>query len=244
LADYDRNGADAIANRMLGASGAGYRAKFFNDLNKLSPDDQTNATLSVRNALATKMLDAKDPFAFLAKNKDAYQKVFGKQHYDNLAALADVQRLARKVNVDALPLNDIAVKQMSALQRAAGGVDPKKLSAILVNQISSVFNKGFRIAAAIGQENIDQATRDANRRLLLDPNGLDSVIKASTRVISKKGQEVELKDLLKPSDLSDLANSLGMSVVRSGYLGASTAASESEVMPQETGDFYQYTPQE
>jgi hypothetical protein len=33
-------------------------------------------------------------------------------------------------------------------------------------------------------------------------------------------------------------------VVRSGYLGASTAASESEVMPQETGDFYQYTPQE
>ena len=70
------------------------------------------------------------------------------------------------------------------------------------------------------------------------------MIKASTRIISKKGQEVDLKDLLKPSDLSDLANSLGMSVVRSGYLGASTAASESEVMPQETGDFYQYTPQE
>jgi hypothetical protein len=35
-----------------------------------------------------------------------------------------------------------------------------------------------------------------------------------------------------------------MSVLRSGYLGGSVAASESEVMPEETGDFYQYTPQE
>lgn len=244
LADYDRGGVEAITARMLGANGIGYQAKFMNDLKKLSPDDQTNATLAVRNAMVTKMLDSKNPFEFLNKNKTAYTKMFGKAHVDNLAAMADVQRLATKIDVDRLPLNDVAIKQMSAMQRLLGGVDPKQVSAIAVNQISSVFNKGFRIAALIGQQNIDQATREAQRKLFMDPNGLDSTVKATTRLISKKGQEVDLKSLIKPDDLSNVASSLGMSVLRSGYLGGSVAASESEVMPEDTGDFYQYTPQE
>jgi hypothetical protein len=244
LADYDRGGVEAITARMLGANGIGYQAKFMNDLKKLSPDDQTNATLAVRNAMVTKMLDSKNPFEFLNKNKTAYTKMFGKSHVDNLAAMADVQRLATKIDVERLPLNDVAIKQMSAMQRLLGGVDPKQVSAIAVNQISSVFNKGFRIAALIGQQNIDQATREAQRKLFMDPNGLDSTVKATTRLISKKGQEVDLKSLIKPDDLSNVASSLGMSVLRSGYLGGSVAASESEVMPEETGDFYQYTPQE
>jgi hypothetical protein len=244
LADYDRGGVEAITARMLGANGVGYQAKFMNDLKKLSPDDQTNATLAVRNAMVTKMLDSKNPFDFLNKNKAAYTKMFGKSHVDNLAAMADVQRLATKIDVERLPLNDVAIKQMSAMQRLLGGVDPKQVSAIAVNQISSVFNKGFRIAALIGQQNIDQATKEAQRKLFMDPNGLDSTVKATTRLISKKGQEVDLKSLIKPEDLSNVASSLGMSVLRSGYLGGSVAASESEVMPEETGDFYQYTPQE
>lgn len=242
LANYETGGVDAITSRMLGSTGKGYQAKFFNDLKKLSPDDQTNTTLAVQNAMVTKMLDNKDPFGYLEKNKDAFVRLFGKQHYDNLSSLADVQRLATKVNVDRLPVDQVAIKEMSALQRLMGGVDPKKVSAILVNQISSVFNKGFRIAAAIGQENIDQATKEAHRKLFLDKGGLDGVIKASTRLINKKGQEVELADFIKPGDLSNLANSLGMSVLRTGYLGGSVAASPSEVMAPEPESFYQYTP--
>ena len=244
LADYDRGGVEAITARMLGANGIGYQAKFFNDLKKLSPDDQTNATLAVRNAMVGKMLDSKNPFDFLNKNKSAYTKVFGADHVSNLASMADVARLAGKIDVERLPLNDIAIKQMSAMQRLLGGVDPKKVSAVLVNQISSVFNKGFRIAAAIGQENIDQATKDAQRKLFLDKNGLDNTIKATTRLISKNGQEVDLKDFIKPEDLSNLAKSFGMNLLRTGYLGGSTAASESEIMSDQPESFYEYTPQE
>jgi len=121
-------------------------------------------------------------------------------------------------------------------------VDPKQVSAILVNQISSVFNKGFRIAAAVGQKNIDEATKEAHRKLFMDKGGLDGVIKASTRLINKKGKEVELADFIKPGDLANLANSLGMSILRTGYLGATSAASPSEVMSPEPESFYQYTP--
>lgn len=244
LADYDRGGVEAIVSKMLGANGIGYQAKVFNDLKKLAPDDQTNVTLAVRNAMVGKMLDSKNPFDFLNKNKRAYTFAFGPEHVNNLAAMADVSRLASKIDVERLPLNDIAIKQMSAMQRLLGGVDPKKVSAILVNQISSVFNKGFRIAAAIGQENIDQATRDAQRKLFLDKNGLDNTIKATTRLINKKGQEVDLKDFIKPEDFSKLANSIGMNVLRTGYLGGTIAASESEVMSNQPESFYEYTPQE
>lgn len=242
LANYETGGVDAITSRMLGSTGKGYQAKFFSDLAKLSPNDQTNTTLAVQNAMVTKMLDNKDPFAYLQKNKDTFVRLFGRQHYDNLASLADVQRLATKIDVDRLPVDQAAIKEMSALQRTMGGVDPKKVSAILVNQISSVFNKGFRIAAAIGQENIDQATKDAHRKLFMDKGGLDGVIKASTRLINKKGQEVELTDFIKPGDLSNLANSLGMSVLRTGYLGGSVAASPSEVIAPEPEFSYEYTP--
>lgn len=244
LADYDRGGVEAISSRMLGANGVGYQAKFLNDLKKLSPDDQTNATLAVRSAMVNKMLDSKNPFDFLNKNKAAYIRMFGKQHVGNLESMADVSRLAGKIDVDRLPLNDAAIKQMSAMQRVLGGVDPKKMSAILVNQISSVFNKGFRIAAAIGQETIDQATRDAQRKLFLDENGLDSVVKATTRLISKDGKEVDLKSFLKPEDLSNAASSFGMNLLRTGYLGGSTAASESEVIPEEPESFYEYAPRQ
>lgn len=242
LANYETGGVDSITNRMLGSTGKGYQAKFFNDLKKLSPDDQTNTTLAVQNALVTKMLDSQNPFSYLEKNKDAFVRLFGKQHYDNLASLADVQRLATKIDVNSLPVDQAAIKQVGTLQRLLGGVDPKQVSAILVNQISSVFNKGFRIAAAVGQKNIDEATKEAHRKLFMDKGGLDGVIKASTRLINKKGQEVELSDFVKPGDLSNLANSLGMSVLRTGYLGGSVASTPSEVMSPEPESSYEYTP--
>jgi hypothetical protein len=242
LANYETGGVDAITSRMLGSTGKGYQTKFFNDLKKLSPDDQTNTTLAVQNALVTKMLDSQNPFAYLEKNKDAFVRLFGKQHFDNLSSLADVQRLATKIDVNSLPLDQAAIKEMGTLQRLLGGVDPKRVSAILVNQIASVFNKGFRIAAAVGQKNIDDATKEAHRKLFMDKGGLDGVIKASTRLINKKGQEVELSDFVKPGDLSNLANSLGMSVLRTGYLGGSVASTPSEVMSPEPESSYEYTP--
>jgi hypothetical protein len=242
LTNYETGGVDAITNRMLGSTGKGYQAKFYNDLKKLSPDDQTNTILAVQNSMALKMLDSTDPFGYLRKNKDAYVKVFGQQHYNNLESLADVQRLATKIDIDSLKVDAAAIKEMSTITRLLGGVDPKQISAILVNQIASVFNKGFRIAAAIGQGNIDQATKDAHRKLFLDKGGLDGVIKASTRLINKKGKEVELADFIKPNDLSNMASSLGMSVLRTGYLGGQAALSPSEVMSPEPESYYQYTP--
>ena len=242
LANYETGGVDAITSRMLGSTGKGYQSKFFNDLKKLSPDDQTNTTLAVQNALVTKMLDSQNPFVYLEKNKDAFVRLFGKQHYDNLSSLADVQRLATKIDVNSLPLDQAAIKEMGTLQRLLGGVDPKRVSAILVNQIASVFNKGFRIAAAVGQKNIDDATKEAHRKLFMDKGGLDGVIKASTRLINKKGQEVELSDFVKPGDLSNFANSLGMSVLRTGYLGGSVASTPSEVISPEPESSYEYTP--
>ena len=242
LANYETGGVDAITSRMLGSTGKGYQAKFFNDLAKLSPNDQTNTTLAVQNAMVTKMLDSQNPFAYLEKNKDAFVRLFGRQHYDNLASLADVQRLATKIDVNSLPLDQAAIKEMGNLQRLLGGVDTKQVSAILVNQIASVFNKGFRIAAAVGQKNIDKATKEAHRKLFMDKGGLDGVIKASTRLINKKGKEVELSDFVKPGDLSNFANSLGMSVLRTGYLGGSVAASPSEVISPEPESYYLYEP--
>lgn len=243
LTDYDSMGIDGIVSKMTSATGKGYKNKFFTDLKKLPSDEQLNAKLAVRNGLVNRMLDAENPIDYLNTNKDTFVSMFGKKHYDNLVSLADVSRLAGKVDVEKLPIRAAAVKETSALERATGGVNPQRIAGIAVNQIASVFNKGFRILSLIGQSNIDQATKDAHRKLFLDEGGVDAILNSSTKIISKKGKEVDLKSVIKPDDLSDFANALGMGVLRTGYIGASTAVSPSQEIEQQTEPYYQYAPE-
>jgi len=243
LSDYDAGGVDSIVSKMTGSTGKGYRSKFFVDLKKLSSDEQTNVKLAVKNGLVEKMLAAKNPMAYLESNKDAFAQVFGEKHVNNLMSLADVARLANKVNVDNLNIRAAAVKETSAIERATGGVSPQQISGIAVNQISSVFNKAFRIMALIGKSNIDESTREAHRKLFLDENGVDKILNTSTKILSKKGEEVDLKSFVKPEDLSDFGQALGMGALRSGYFGGSTAISPSQVVEPNTEPYYQYTPQ-
>jgi len=243
LADYDSMGVDGIVSKMTSSTGKGYRNKLTTDLNKLSSDEQINTKLALRNGLVTRMLDAENPLQYLEGNKDAFVSMFGQKHYNNLTALADVSRLANKVDVEKLPIRAAAVKETSALERATGGVSVQRLSGIAVNQIASVFNKGFRILSLIGQANIDQATKDAHRKLFLDEGGVDAILNASTKIISKKGKEVDFKSVIKPEDLSDFATALGMGTLRSGYIGASTAVSPSQVVEPVTEPYYQYVPE-
>jgi len=243
LADYERNGVDAIVSKMTGSGGIGYRNRLTTDLKKLSSDEQINAKLAIKNGLVTRMLNSENPLEYLQENKDAFVSIFGNRHYIRLNALADVSRLANKVNVESLQIRPTAVKETSIIERATGGVSAQRLSSIAVNQIASVFNKGFRILSLIGQANIDQATKDAHRKLFLDEGGVDAILNASTKIISKKGKEVDLKSVIKPEDLSDFATALGMGTLRSGYIGASTAVSPSEVVEPVTEPYYQFSPE-
>jgi hypothetical protein len=243
LSDYDAGGVDSIVSKMTGSTGKGYRNKFFVDLKKMSSDEQTNVKLAVKNGLVEKMLSAKNPMSYLESNKDTFTQVFGEKHVNNLMSLADVARLANKVDVDKLNLRAAAVKEASVIERATGGVSPQQITGIAVNQISSVFNKAFRIMALIGKSNIDESTREAHRKLFLDENGVDKILNTSTKILSKKGEEVDLKSFVKPEDLSDFGQALGMGALRSGYFGGSTAISPSQVVEPNTEPYYQYTPQ-
>jgi hypothetical protein len=244
LSDYDSMGVDGIVSKMTSSTGKGYRAKFSTDLKKLSSEEQTNAKLALKNGLVTKMLDSENPLEYLEKNKDTFVSMFSQKHFDNLTSLADVSRLASKIDVENLNIKAAAVKETSALERAMGGVNPQRITGIAVNQISSIFNKGFRILSLIGQTNIDNATREAHRKLFLDENGVNAILNASTKLVTKKGKEIDLKSAFKPEDVSDFANAIGMGALRTGYIGASTAVSPSQVVQPQTEPFYQYTPTE
>jgi hypothetical protein len=239
LSDYDAGGVDSIVSKMTGSTGKGYRNKFFVDLKKMSSDEQTNVKLAVKNGLVEKMLSAKNPMEYLDVNKDAFAQVFGEKHVNNLMSLADVARLANKVNVDNLNIRAAAVKETSAIERATGGVSPQQISGIAVNQISSVFNKAFRIMALIGKGNIDESTREAHRKLFLDENGVDKIMNTSTRILSKKGEDIDLKSFIRPEDLSDFGQALGMGALRSGYFGGSTAISPSQVIQPKSESLFQ-----
>jgi hypothetical protein len=240
LNDYEQGGVDRIVTKMTGATGKGYQAKFKNDLSKLSTDDRTNATLAVRSSLVNKMLDSTDPMGYLAKNKDAFISVFGKQHTNNLMALADVQQLAGKIDIDRLPIKEAALKESSVFERYTGGISPKQITGVLVNQIASLFNKGYRIVSMIGQSKIDEATRQAHYQLFMDNDGVDKMIKATSKLKTKDGKDVDLKALLDPKIAREVVNSVMIGAGRSMYTGGSVAASESTLTPQVQEDQYIY----
>lgn len=244
LSNYDKGGVESIVSRMTDSTGIGYRRKFFVDLKKLSSDEQTNVKLAVKNGLVNKMLSTNDPFDYLEKNQEAFTQVFGKDHFNNLVALSDVARLSNKIDIDQV-VKGVAAKETSELEKQVlGGVSLQRISGIVVNQIASTFNKAFRITSLIGQANIDQATKDAHRTLFLDENGVKKIIEASSKIISKKGKEVNLKDAIKSLDFSDVGEAIGLATLRSGYLGAASTMSKSEVVEPQTEPFYQYTPTE
>lgn len=243
LANYDAGGVDSIVSRMTSPTGIGYRRKFFVDLKKLSSDEQTNVKLAVKNGLVNKMLSNDDPFDYLQKNQEAFTQVFGKDHFDNLVALSDVARLSNKIDIDQV-VKGVSAKETSELEKQVlGGVSLQRISGILVNQIASTFNKAFRITSLIGQANIDQATKDAHRTLFLDENGVKKIIEASSKIISKKGKEVNLKDAINSLDLSDVGQAIGLATLRSGYLGAASTLSKSEVVEPQTEPYYQFVPE-
>jgi hypothetical protein len=238
LSNYDQGGVQSIVSRMTSSTGIGYRNKFFVDLKKLSPDEQTNVKLAVKNGLVNKMLSTNDPFDYLQKNQEAFTQVFGKDHFDNLVALSDVARLSNKINIDDV-VRGVAAKETSQLEKQVlGGVSLQRISGIVVNQISSTLNKAFRITSLIGQANIDQATKDAHRTLFLDENGVKKIIEASSKIISKKGKEVNLKEVINSLELSDVGAAFGLGVLRSGYFGSSTAISPSQVIQPKSESFY------
>lgn len=240
LNDYEQGGVSRVISKMTGSTGKGYLAKFNKDLQALAPDERTNATLAVRNGLVTNMLDSANPMEYLKKNKAAFDSIFGKKHSDNLLALADVSVLANRLNIDRLPIKESAVKEQSVLEKVLPGVDPKRLSNIAVNQIASVFNKGFRVFSLIGQSQIDEATRQAHRQLFLDNNGVENILKATTKFKNAKGMEADLAKMFSPDEARKLVNSIVLNMGRAGYLGGSTAASESTVTPITEGDEYIY----
>ncbi len=234
LKDYDVRGVDGIVSRMTDSASKGYLNRFFVDLKKLSPSDQKNSLLAVKNGLVTQMLDSPSPLDYLNKNSSAFIKVFGINEYNNLNALADVSRLSKTLDISKLNFSKAATEQESALQRAMGGVAPQRITGILVNQIASVFNKGFRILSLIGQQNIDQATKDAQRKLFLDENGVKAIVDASTKFFTKKGEEIQLKTMVTPDDVNKFATAVGLGALRQNYYGVSATASPSEVVrPQE-----------
>jgi hypothetical protein len=242
LKDYEAGGIDSVVNKMIGSSSKGYINKLKMDINNFPVDERISVTTALRNGLVNKMIDSSDPLSFVTNNKQALTTVFGPAHVKNLEALADVQRMATAIDVNKLPISSTALREMSALERVAQGVPLKKITGILVNQIASTFNKGFRLLSLIGQANLDNATREAHRKLFMDPNGLDATIKASSKIMTKNGKEMTIKDIIKPSDVADLATSMMMNLGRTGVVGSQVGASESTVMPQEEGDVYEYVP--
>ena len=61
----------------------------------------------------------------------------------------------------------------------------------------------------------------------------------STRILSKKGEDIDLKSFIRPEDLSDFGQALGMGALRSGYFGGSTAISPSQVIQPKSESLFQ-----
>lgn len=242
LRDYEEGGVDRIVSKMTSSTGKGYLTRFKNDLGQLSTNERTDALMAVRSGLVNTMLDSSDPINYLKNNKAAFDAMFGKKHADNLLSLADIGTLSQRLDINKLNIKGSAVKETSLLEKALPGVDPKRLTGIAVNQIASVFNKGFRVLSLVGQSRIDEATRKAHYQLFMDTNGVEDILKATSKFKDAKGVTQDLIKVLSPSDVKNLVSSIALNAGRSGYIGGSVAESESTVIPVLDEEPYVYTP--
>lgn len=240
LRDYDSGGVDRIAARMTGAEGRGYTNKLMSDINRLPAQEQTNVKMALRSQLVSQMLDSGDPFAYLRKNRSAFNSIYTPQEIESITAMADVAKLSRKINVDKLPVNKAAMAEQTTLQRFLGGAKPQEVSNVLVNGIYSVLQKGYRIMGLIGQANIDDATKEAQKRLFMDPSGVDAIRNASMKLVTKDGKEIDWKKEIQGRDLLNASKMIGLNVLRTGYIGGTVAQSPSQIIETNAEPVYIY----
>jgi len=202
--------------------------------------EQTNVKMALRSQLVSQMLDSGDPFAYLRKNRSAFNSIYTPKEIESITAMADVAKLSRKINVDKLPVNKAAMAEQTSLQRFLGGAKPQEVSNVLVNGIYSVLQKGYRIMGLIGQANIDDATREAQKRLFMDPSGVDAIRNASMKLVTKDGKEIDWKKEIQGRDLLNASKMIGLNVLRTGYIGGTVAQSPSQIIETNAEPFYVY----
>jgi len=205
---------------------------------KVAIDDAAKDAMTKAGQSFLKDYDVRGVDGIVSKMTDSAGKGYLNRFFVDLKKLSPSDQknslLSKTLDISKLNFSKAATEQESALQRAMGGVAPQRITGILVNQIASVFNKGFRILSLIGQQNIDQATKDAQRKLFLDENGVKAIVNASTKFFTKKGEEIQLKTMVTPDDVNKFATAVGLGALRQNYYGVSATASPSEVVrPQE-----------
>ena len=135
------------------------------------------AIQTLRAKLTDMAFNSENPIEYIAKNKDAYDRAFGKTYTGSLVDMAEVAtKLQDKFFVNT-PLKTI---QRTGLEEATG-TSPASALSVLRDRIASPVHKAAIVLSKFYVNQVDQGTKESLARFLTDPQAVLKVNQALKR---------------------------------------------------------------
>lgn len=196
--------------------------KIKKDLSQLDPA----SSKAVRNNIRAEIVDLaqsnkEGAMAFLTDKKNAkvINEVFGAGYSGALQDLLKISDAVNKANIDDIA-SQVGRSELDAVSRklsAVGipGLDAPYIASTIRDRISSATQKAIRILSRVNTAQLDQATQQAIKELLVDPNGL--------KKLQATAKEIDF-NINNPLSVRKYINRLVDILPQYAYAGAKVAA--------------------
>lgn len=168
----NKSGLEGVASEFM--TSPQFRATF------MAPGGagRNDAAIQTLRAKMTDMaFNSENPIEYIAKNKDAYDKAFGKTYTNSLVDLAETAtKLQDKFFVNT-PLKTI---QRTGLEEATG-TSPASALSVLRDRIASPVHKAAIFLSKFYVNQVDQGTKESLAKFLTDPQAVLKVNQALKR---------------------------------------------------------------
>lgn len=168
----NKSGLDGVASEFITSP------QFRNTFMAPGGAGRNDAAIKTLRAKLTDMaFNSENPIEYIAKNKDAYDRAFGKTYTGSLVEMAEVAtKLQDKFFVNT-PLKTI---QRTGLEEATG-TSPASAISVLRDRIASPVHKAAIFLSKFYVNQVDQGTKESLARFLTDPQAVLKVNQALKR---------------------------------------------------------------
>lgn len=217
---FDARGLDGVVTDILNSPGK--RAKYISEISKFTPDTAQLVRQGIRAQLLERAINTpgKSTLDFIKDNQQAFQSVFGDRYLQNVQSIGELYDIVNKIDLDGMKFA-LSYKDADALQEKTG-ISAVQLQSILRDRITNFGTKVAIIFSKINTSNIKDKRDSQMMELLLNPNALEQL---------KKATDQQKLRLTTPEALNKFTKIINESVTKGIYFA--TEAAEEQIQRQD-----------
>jgi hypothetical protein len=218
----NKSGLEGVASEFMTSP------QFRNTFMSAGGAGRNDAAIKTLRAKMTDMaFSSSNPIEYIASNKDAYDRAFGKTYTNSLVDLAEVSTKLKDKFFINTPLKTI---QRTGFEEATG-TSPASALSVIRDRIAGPVHQAAILLSKFYVNQVDQGTKQSLAKFLSDPQAVLKINQALKRAEAFDTKGISEKTV---KFMEDTLSGVLPIMVRRGIVGVGIATSPSQQGPQQT----------